>query len=238
VVADDHPVVLRGIVEVLESSHAIEVVAACNDGLAAREAILKHQPEVAVLDLSMPRAGGLETLAALKHHTCSTRVVFLTGAISEREVTRALALGAKAILLKETAPEELLLCVRSVAEGKTWLSPGLPVETAAEDSTNVTGSLCQQILTAREREVILLVAEGLSNKAVAKQLHLSEGTVKIHLHNIYRKLSLANRTALTLFALTHASELHAGRTASAALDQAVRRQDPAPLTPHARSVRR
>jgi len=207
VVADDHPVVLHGIVDVLQSCGNMKVIAACGDGLSAVDAILKLAPDVAVLDISMPGLIGLEILASIAAEKSETKVVFLTASISDDQIVTAISRGAKAIMFKDSAPEDLIDCVRTVAAGGTWFVPDL-VDAALERETGrrLEVERIRQIVTTREREVMLLVAEGLCNKLVARRLAISEGTVKIHLHNIYQKIGVANRTALTAFALAHAVE--------------------------------
>jgi DNA-binding NarL/FixJ family response regulator len=135
-------------------------------------------------------------------------VVLLTATASERQLLRAIGDGVQGIVLKEQALTELVQCVRSVAEGRQWLPSNL-VDAALEHETRRRSSSHSliQLLTIREREVSLLVAEGLSNKEVGRRLELSEGTVKIHLHNIYQKLQVNNRTSLAALAIANRDEL-------------------------------
>ena|SRR5215207_6432967 len=207
-VADDHPVVLRGLVDVLQSAGEIEVVAACKDGLAAIEAIRKLAPDVAVLDIAMPSYPGLAILESISAEHSDTKVVFLTASIADDQILAAISHGAKGIMFKDSAPEDLIDSVRRIAGGGTWFVPDL-IDAALERETGrrLRVDRIRQTLTTREREVMRLVAVGLSNKEVARRLDLSEGTVKIHLHNIYQKIGVANRTALTAFTLAHATEL-------------------------------
>ena len=207
-VADDHPVVLRGLVDVLQSSGGLKVVAACKDGLAAMDAIRKLAPDVAVLDIAMPSLPGLEILASLAGEGSKTKVVFLTASIADDQILAAISHGAKGIMFKDSAPEDLIDSVRTVAGGGTWFVPDL-IDAALEREAGrrLRVERIKQNLTGRELEVMRLVAEGLANKEVARRLSLSEGTVKIHLHNIYQKIGVANRTALTAFTLAHAAEL-------------------------------
>jgi DNA-binding NarL/FixJ family response regulator len=207
IVADDHPVVLRGIVDVLKSGN-MDVVGAFDDGVAAMDAIRKLAPDVAVLDLAMPGLNGLEILATMAAEKCDTKTVLLTASIADGQILTALERGVKAILLKDTAPDHLVTSVRAVSEGGKWF-PADMIDAALERETGrvVRSEHINRTLTAREREIMLLVAQGLSNKRVAKRLAVSEGTVKIHLHNMYQKIGVPNRTALTVFALAHAAEL-------------------------------
>jgi len=207
VVADDHPIVLLGIVDVLQSSRNIKVVASCSDGTAAMEAIRKKAPDIAVLDIATPGVNGVEVLANIAAERSKTKIIFLTASVPDHQVLAAMARGAKAIMFKDAAPDDLVDCIRKVALGGTWFPPDL-IDAALERETGrqLHSERIRQILTTREREIMLLVAEGLPNKLVARRLVVSEGTVKIHLHNIYQKLAVANRTALTAFALAHMTQ--------------------------------
>jgi DNA-binding NarL/FixJ family response regulator len=201
-------VVLRGLVDVLESSGGMKVIAACADGVSAMDGIRKLAPDVAVIDIAMPDFPGLAILARIAAEEIKTKVVFLTASIADYQILASVTQGAKAIMFKDSAPEDLIDCVRTVAEGGTWFPPDL-IDAALERESGrrVRTERIRKNLTVRELEVMRLVAEGLSNKQVARRIALSEGTVKIHLHNIYQKVGVANRTALTAFALAHATEL-------------------------------
>jgi DNA-binding NarL/FixJ family response regulator len=208
VVADDHPIVLQGLADVLRSNSDMKVVASCSDGASALEAIRKWSPNVAVLDVLMPGLNGLGVLASIKGDGLATKVVILTAAASDAQLLRAIAEGVQGIVLKEEALTELVQCVRTVAEDRPWF-PSALVNAALEREMGrrAASQHLTQLLTTREREVILLVAEGLSNKQVGRRLELSEGTIKIHLHNIYQKLHVNNRTTLAALAIIHRDEL-------------------------------
>jgi two-component system nitrate/nitrite response regulator NarL len=208
VVADDHPVVLHGLADVLRANSDMNVVAVCSDGATALEAIRKWSPNVAVLDILMPGLNGLDVLTRIVADGLATKVVFLTATASDAQLVRAVSDGAQAIVLKEEALSELVQCIRAVAEGRVWLP--LAVINAAlerEAKRRSKSQILTQLLTIRERQVVLLIADGLSNKEVGRRLQVSEGTVKIHLHNIYQKLQVNNRTALATLAVTHRDEL-------------------------------
>ena len=208
VVADDHPVVLHGLADLLRANSDMNVVALCSDGATALEAIRERSPNVAVLDILMPGLTGLDVLARIVADGLATKVVFLTATASDAQLVRAVSDGAQGIVLKEEALSELVQCIRAVAEGRVWLP--LAVINAAlerEQKRKSTSQILTQLLTIRERQVVLLIADGLSNKEVGRRLQLSEGTVKIHLHNIYQKLQVNNRTALAGLAIAHRDEL-------------------------------
>jgi DNA-binding NarL/FixJ family response regulator len=184
----------------------MKVVSLCSDGAAALEAIRKWSPNVAVLDVSMPGLSGLDMLSSIAANGLNTKVVILTATATDRQLLRAIAGGAQGIVLKEEAVAELVQCIRAVAEGRQWL-PSALVNAALEREKKRLSASPTQVLTIREREVVLLVAEGLSNKEIGRRLELSEGTIKIHLHNIYQKLNVNNRTSLTTLAIAYRDEL-------------------------------
>jgi two-component system nitrate/nitrite response regulator NarL len=204
VVADDHPVVLHGITEILQAQPDISVVAACSAGRAATEAIQQFAPDVAVLDIIMPDLNGLDVLSSIVRDRFKTRVVLLTAVATDDRILAAMTGGAKGLLFKDAAPDNLVDCVREVAKGKLWFPNGL-VDAALERESGrqADGKCLIGSLTAREGQIALLVSDGLPNKQVARQLNLAEGTVKLHLHNIYEKLGIPNRTALSALAITH-----------------------------------
>jgi two-component system nitrate/nitrite response regulator NarL len=205
-VADDHPVVLQGIVGVLRSQADINVVSICRDGVAALKAIREVAPDIALLDISMPGLNGIEILTAADG--CATKIVLLTALATDEQILTAVARGAKGLLLKDGAINDLVHCLHEVAAGRPWLPQDL-LDAALERETGrrVISDRLEKSLTTREQQVMLAVSEGLSNKEVGRQLDLSEGTVKIHLHNIYQKVSVANRTALAALAIAHRNHL-------------------------------
>jgi len=197
--ADDHPLVLNGLRALLRSEPGVEVVAAAPDGAIALELIRAHEPPMAVLDINMPRLSGLDVLEALEQDGLATRVVFLTGTASDEQIATAVERGAWGFLLKEHALDTLVQCLRIVAAGQRWL-PEEVVAPAIRRATERREKDVQlaRVLTAREYEIAGLVAQGLSNKHIARRLTISEGTVKIHLHNTFEKLGGGNRTSLAI----------------------------------------
>jgi DNA-binding NarL/FixJ family response regulator len=208
VLADDHPVVLHGLADVLRSNADMKVVAVCSDGTTALEAIRKSSPNVAVLDVLMPGLSGIDVLESITAEGLPTKVVILTATASDGQLLRAIAGGAQGLVLKEEALTDLVQCIRAVAGGRPWL-PSALVNAALERETGRRSATerLTHLLTTRERQIILLVAEGLSNKAVGRRLDLSEGTVKIHLHNVYQKLQVNNRTSLAALAIAYRDAL-------------------------------
>lgn len=205
VIADDHPIVLDGLEALFRSEPEISVVGRCVNAEETLRTVAEAAPDVLILDLKMPPPGGLGVLEELKRRRLAVRVVVLTAAISEDEVLEALRLDARGIILKEMAPRLLVECVRQVAAGGRWMerfSVTSALETVLRRQS--AGSRAREILTDRERDVVRMVAHGLRNKEIAKELFITEGTVKVHLHSIYEKLNVDGRTALAIYAREHA----------------------------------
>jgi DNA-binding NarL/FixJ family response regulator len=200
--ADDHPIVLDGLESLFKLESDIQVVARCVNGDETLQAVRRHRPEVLILDLNMPRKNGLEVLRELHREKAPTRVVLLAATLEDDELLEALRLGARGMVLKELAPQLLVECVRKVHAGEQWLEKqlaGRALEAllrreAAHDGQRDSG------LTPRELDIVRLVANGLSSAEAAKRLGISEGTVKIHLHKVYKKLKVQSRVELVLYA--------------------------------------
>lgn len=201
IIADDHPIILDGLVHLFTLANDIEVVTRCSDGEEALSAVRRARPDILVLDVRMPRRSGMEVLREIHREQISTRVVLLTAEISDEEVLEAVRLGVGGIVLKETAPRQLLQAVRLVAEGgeliddtavRRALDKMLRREAGVADATRV--------LTPRELELVKMVGVGLRNKQIAEKLGISEATVKIHLHSVYQKLGISGRVELSIYA--------------------------------------
>ena len=201
VIVDDHQIVLHGLQQLFERQDDFEVVACCRDGATAVAAVAEHHPDVVILDLRMPEQGGLDVLRTLAARRLQSRVVLLTAAIRDDEVVEAVKLGAMGLVLKESSPDVLLECVRTVHRGQQWieretLTRAIRTTLDREGTAQATG----ESLTPREIEIVKMVAQGLRNKAIAERLSISEGTVKVHLHNIYEKFGVDGRLELLLSA--------------------------------------
>jgi two-component system nitrate/nitrite response regulator NarL len=204
VLADDHPVVLHGVAGILRAEPDMNVLAACNDGTAAVQSIRQFAPDIAVLDIAMPGLNGLEVLSNIVADGFKTKVVFLTAVATDDQVLAAIANGAKGIVLKDAASDSLVDCVRDIAAGKQWFPTDVVEAALRRDAgRRAESEHFVQKLTTREQQIVILVAEGLPNKNIARRIGLTEGTVKIHLHNIYEKLEVPNRTALTALAIAY-----------------------------------
>jgi len=201
VLTDDHPLVLHGLQQLFAAEADLNVLACCSDGNSSLQAVARHRPDILLLDLKMPGLNGLQVLRELHKRDLHPKVVLLTAALDEDEVLDAIQLGVRGVVLKEMAPQLLIQCIRKVSAGGQWLEKN-SVRRALEKLLKRESALqtLAPLLTPREIDMIRLVARGNSNKQIAEQRHISEGTVKVHLHNIFDKLQLKNRVALTLYA--------------------------------------
>ena len=197
VIADDHPVVLHGLITLLTSEPDFEILAACEDGATALEAIFEHSPDIALLDLRLPTMTGLEVLDKVVSRNLRTRVVIITAFTEDRDVLLALSRGVYGIILKDLVANAVIQCLRRVRTGERCLPSDL---VRKELSRQEEAASLAQSLTWREREVLRLVAKGLSNKDASEQLKICEGTLKLHLHHIYRKTGVSSRSGLITLA--------------------------------------
>ncbi len=201
VLADDHPIVLDGLESLFRLEPDFQVAARCINGEETLVAVRRHRPDILILDLRMPRGDGLEILRTLRREKLPTKVVLLAAALEEDEILDALRLGVRGVVLKELAPQLLVECVRKVHAGEQWLEKQLSsrvLETLLRREAG--GRAASSVLTPREIEIVRMVASGLRNRELARRLGVTEGTVKIHLHNIYKKLKVQSRVELVLHA--------------------------------------
>ncbi len=202
--ADDHVIVLDGLEQLFRLEPEFEVVARVTTAEAAVKAVEEHKPDVLVLDLAMPGHDGLWALRRIAELGVPTRTVLLTAHVDEERLIEAIRLGVSGVVLKEMAPRLLMECVRKVHAGEKWLEKQ-SVARAMERMLKRESELdrLSRLLTPREMEIVRLAAEGLRNKEISERLSITEGTVKIHLHNIYEKLGVTGRGQLILFATRH-----------------------------------
>ena len=206
VIADRHPVVLRGLTSVLGARNGFKAVACCSDGPSCIEAIQRLVPDIAILDISMPGLNGLEILTIANSERIATRLVFFTAFVQDRELVMAAAGGAYGIIQKDVALEILVQSLRQVADGQRLLplpSPGQAVSWELERTNIAISENVLTVLTDRERQIMALVSEGLSNKEIGRRLNIADGTIKVHLHHIFQKLQISNRTVLAALAISH-----------------------------------
>ncbi|MEJ5913102.1 response regulator transcription factor [Pseudokineococcus sp. 1T1Z-3] len=196
VVVDDHPVVRAGLVALLEGEPDLQVVAVAADGGDVVALAAEHEPDLVLMDLRMPRVDGVTATAALRRALPRVQVLVLTTYDTDADILRAVEAGATGYLLKDSPHAELVDAVRRAARGETVLAP--PV--AARLVSRVRQP-AQEPLTPREREVLALVARGLSNRQVAAELVVGEATVKSHLLRVFSKLGVDDRTAAVMTAI-------------------------------------
>jgi DNA-binding NarL/FixJ family response regulator len=183
---DDHPIVREGIAAMIATQSDMTCVAEAGDGEAAVAEYRKHKPDVVVMDLRMPKLGGVEAIEAIRKDFPTARIIVLTTYQGDQDIHRALEAGAQAYLLKKMVRTELLQTIREVKAGQRHISP--PVAALLAEYTP------RMSLTPRERDVLQLVAKGLRNKEIGASLKIAEETVKIHVRNILGKLEVLDRT--------------------------------------------
>ncbi len=205
VVADDHPLILDGLAGIFQLEEDFTVLGRCETGEEALEAVRKHKPDILVLDIRMPGQDGFDVLREMSKEKLATQVVVLTAALDETEVLDAIRLGVRGVVLKEMAPRLLVQCIRTVHAGGQWLERQSTTR-AIEKILRLEAGMRRvaAALTAREIEIVRAVGAGFRNKEIAEKLSISEGTVKVHLHNIYEKLNMDGRMALMVYARDNA----------------------------------
>src|SRR5712671_4435709 len=187
----------------LEAEGGFEIVASCGDGTSCIDAIRNLGPDIAILDISMTGLTGLEILTIANSESLSTRLVFFTASIEDRELVMSAAAGAYGIIPKDVELDILLQSLRQVADGQRLLPlPSSDQAVSREQSNIAVSDNALTVLTDRERQIMRLVSEGLSNKEIGRRLNISDGTIKQHLHHIYQKLEISNRTVLAALAIS------------------------------------
>jgi two-component system NarL family response regulator len=184
--ADDHTIVRSGVSQILNEQADIEVVAQAADGDTAVAMYRRERPDVALIDLRMPALDGVQVVEQIRHEYPDAALVVLTTFDSDDDVERALTAGAKAYLLKDVSPADLVACVRAVHRGGSRVSPAV--------ASKLVARMTRVQLTMREMAVLRLVAAGKPNREIGESLNISEGTVKIHLSHLFEKLGATNRT--------------------------------------------
>ncbi|MBQ7151949.1 MAG: response regulator transcription factor [Synergistaceae bacterium] len=194
--ADDHPLTRAGIAEFVRREPTFELVAEAEDGARAFELIKVLKPDVALLDIRMPEMDGVAVAQNVKAENLNTAIVMLTSYDAQQYVIASLRAGARGFVLKTVSPKELTTAINTVAKGGLYLDPEV-------SSVMVDQDFIPEQLSGREREVLLLAAQGLSSKEVARRLFISERTVQTHLASIYDKLGSRNKTEALLLALKY-----------------------------------
>ncbi|MFJ3666505.1 response regulator [Streptomyces sp. NPDC090106] len=189
-IVDDHPVVRDGLRGMFESAPGFRVLGEASDGIEALERTAALDPDVVLMDLRMPGGGGVAAIRELTRRGARAKVLVLTTYDTDSDTLPAIEAGATGYLLKDAPREELFTAVRAAAEGRTVLSPA--VASRLVSAVRAPGN---EPLSAREREVLALVARGTSNREIARELFISEATVKTHLTHLYAKLGVNDRAA-------------------------------------------
>lgn len=190
-IADDHAVVRKGIAAMIAEQDDMTVVAEAANGRLAVELFLRFRPDVALMDVNMPVMTGVEALAAIRREVAAARIIILTVHEGDEDIRRGIDAGAQGYLLKSVRAEELLGAIRAVHAGKRWV-PEMLLGRLAEEPAG---------LTSREREVLLMLARGLTNKDIARVLGVGAGTIKTHVLSILAKLGATDRTEAVTVAL-------------------------------------
>ena len=200
---DDHAVVRRGLLGFLELLDDITVVGEADNGRSAVEVARRVHPDVVLMDLLMPEVDGIEATATIKTEMPDVEVVALTSFVEEARVTAALEAGASGFILKDAEADDVAEAIRAAHRGEVHLDPAVAGLLARRVRERASAASSQEPLTEREREVLGLVARGLSNKAIAERLAITERTARTHVSNILGKLGLASRTQAALYAVEH-----------------------------------
>ncbi|MBM4046576.1 MAG: response regulator transcription factor [Planctomycetes bacterium] len=203
ILADDHPVVRHGLKALLEAEADFQVVGECGDGLEAVRLAERLKPNVLVVDVMMPGVTGLEVARQVTERLPETRVVILSMHANEAYVLEALRNGATGYVLKDSGGASLVEAVRAVAAGRRYLSPPLTERAVEAYAQKAKGADVDafETLTTREREVLHLAAQGLTNPEIGRRLFISARTVEVHRANVMRKLGLKGQTELVRFAV-------------------------------------
>ena len=201
VVADPHPVYLLGMEQLLSTEAEINLQALCASAEETLQAVRQHRPDLLILDIGFRDRSGLELIRDLRQEQLPVKVIILAGVLDDEQTIETLRLGVQGVLLKSMPTRMLIQCIHNVYAGGQWMekqSLGHAFEKMLRREAGARR--LATILTDRETEVMCLVARGMSNRQIASQLTVGEGTVKVHVHNIYAKLGVNNRVDLTLYA--------------------------------------
>jgi two-component system, NarL family, nitrate/nitrite response regulator NarL len=204
-IADDHAIFRDALRKLLDSDDEITIVGEAHNGAECVKKLGELKPDILLLDLRMPDKNGLGVLEEVNFDTLPTRVIVLTAAEDDRDVVRAMRLGARGVVLKESAIDVLVKSIHRVHAGEIWLDSRMTAEMIKAFSTSSESGARggKPLLSEREMEVVQLVAQGFHNKEIGKKLLISEQTVKNHLHNIFDKLGVSDRLELALYAIHH-----------------------------------
>ncbi|KFZ39202.1 nitrate/nitrite response regulator [Shewanella mangrovi] len=196
-VVDDHPLLRRGICQLLESDDSFSLFGEAGSGIDALSALAEDEPDIVLLDLNMKGMSGLDTLNALRQEDVTCKIIILTVSDAKQDVVRLLKAGADGYLLKDTEPDLLLSQLKQAMSGSTVVSAEI-AEYVDELATTTDENEWIDALTPRELQILQHLAEGLSNRMISDVLHISEGTVKVHVKNLLRKAEAKSRTEMAV----------------------------------------
>ncbi len=205
-VADDHSLIRQGLKQILELEDDLVVVAQASDGNEAVKLAKQHSPDVILMDINMPVANGLQAIKEIKQENLKCKIIVLTIHEDKEYLFKTLQMGAEGYVLKDAEPSVLIQAIRYVYSGQTYIQPNMTKELVQEyNRVTVREKEKKRIdnLTSRELEVLQLIAEGMINKEIAKQLYISEKTVKNHVSNIFKKIDVSDRTQAAIYAFKH-----------------------------------
>lgn len=190
---DDHPILREGLAAIISTQPDMVVVAEAGDGQEAVRLFHQHQPDITLMDLRLPVMSGVDAMAAIRKEFPHARFIVLTTYDGDEDIYRTLQAGARAYLLKDLLRKELLDAIRAVHEGRRWISPTV--------ATRLADHFPRTELTSRELDVLRLIVKGMSNKEIACELGVAEGTIRIHVSNVLSKLGVSDRTQAAVTAL-------------------------------------
>lgn len=201
VVADPHPIYLLGMEALLGDESDLDVLAVCDTAKGVQETVSLHRPDLLITDISFRDRRGLEMVGELRREYPLVKIVILTAGLDDEQTIETLRLGVQGVLLKSMPSRMLVQCIHNVHAGGHWMEKQSLGQAFEKMLRREAGARrIATILTPRETEIMCLVAKGLNNRQIAAQLAVGEGTVKVHVHNIYTKIGVNNRVDLTLYA--------------------------------------
>lgn len=206
-IVDDHPMMREAIRAAIEVDPEIEVVGEAEDGLTAVGRVRQLQPDITIMDLFLPGQDGIQAIVAILQDNPKARILVLTSSSDDQKLREAIEAGVTGYLIKDTRREELLQAIREVGRGNPYLPPAVVRKLMAglrqphSPADPPAATLPAEPLTAREKEVLQLLGQGLSNPKIAETLQISQGTVRVHVHNILGKLNLESRSQAIIYAL-------------------------------------
>ena len=200
---DDHPLFRKGVADLIDMDDTLEMIGEAANGQDGLELAKTLQPDLILLDINMKGMSGIDTLKAMKHEDIDSLILMLTVSDNEEDVLTALRIGADGYLLKDMEPEDILGSIRKAMEGTVVISDHLTqlLAKALRDEDKLVEDKSPTPLTSREQEILEHISNGMSNKLIAKTLNISEGTVKVHVKHLLKKLNLHSRTEAAVWAL-------------------------------------